>query len=520
MATHTVSGQMMLPGDFPGGSRVKDRRPFLGLVPPAETRRLERELRPRPAAWLDWRTGRGVTDTGRAFMTSRYRADVAEIIELAAACGVERVFLTGPRPHAGANDDFRDWCHDVPEGWSSGDHYLERADAPVLRYSDGSARVEIMRSAVWWGGDVVDAELCRAAWGQLAKVIGDRWPGAVLLATPATTGRELIVRTIPPGVVWPTLPSDVAELIRSTAGQGRIELFPVGDDEIPGLVELDGRTMYGALCRDLPGGVPVRGWGEHSYGPYARCRVHATWQVPPDWDHIGILPAKTGDGWRYPATPGEWAEGWIDGAELHLARHWGWDVSVTEHIVWPPSTGAGPLDGWARRLLDLIGRYRARRAPAAALVARALRHVLIDALGALVGREHVVTRSTPIDDIARGMPMDAVDPRIEAGHLVWGERMPARWPEMIHPEWSAAVWARCRVRMLAGPKVAGVPTGALHVPRAQLLAIRTDALYTTEDPGWPDDGAAGRLIRKRHRAGPLPAPRSVADILALRDGAR
>jgi hypothetical protein len=134
-----------------------------------------------------------------------------------------------------------------------------------------------------------------------------------------------------------------------------------------------------------------------------------------------------------------------------------------------------------------------------------------------VGARHNVTRSAPLASNPE-LPEGATSPRIEGDSLVWAERRPVPWPEMVHPEWPAAVWARCRVRMLDSPTPRkGVRAGALHVPAAELLAIRTDALYLTRDPGWADDGEPGRLRRKSARPGPLPAPSTVGQLLALRD---
>jgi hypothetical protein len=490
-----------------------------GLYPsPCSTRRVLRDITARRCAWLEWRTGRGVTDQGASFATWG-GCNVGAIVEMAAARGVERVYLVGERPHAGDADAFRAWVYDAPEGWDDAGHYLERADLPVLRYSDGTTRVEVLRAAAWSWNDP-DPDLCRAAWAGLGHALDERWPGAVLLTTPATTGRELIARTIPRGVTWPTLDPELAELVRSTTGQGRIEFRAPAGPEIPQLVEVDGRTMYGALCSELPGGRPRWVAGEHREGPHARSRVLAHWRVPAGWDHLGLLPAWDADDgvWRYPSTPGERASGWIDGAELHLARRWGWSVAVSESLVWPGYSGAGPLDGWSNRLLTLIAAHTARSAPLGPMVARALRKILIDAVGALVGRSHVVTHSAPLDEGAE-LPEGARNPRVADGHLIWSEHQPAAWPEMVHPEWSAAIWARCRARMLDGPGAGRTRTGALHVPLDQVLAIRTDALYLTADPRWVDDGRAGRLRVKSVRTGPLPSPRDVAELLSMREGA-
>lgn len=481
-----------------------------------------RALGPRATGWLDWHTGQLLTDAGGTLTTAPC-PPVPELLAAAARLDIARVYLTGPRPFAGDQDGWHRWCHAQPgEGWAVGEHYTERPEAPVLRWQhqDGR-RLEVLRSAAWGCGEDAGPGVCRWAWQALGELVAEHWPGAVLMSTPATTGRELLAWSIPPSAEWPCLPDDVAELVRSTTGQGRIQfLAPLGA-ELPQLVEVDGRVMYGALCRELPGGPVQRGLGMHRFGPHARARLRASWTVPEGWAHVGLLPAHDGDGWTYPATPGQQASGWLDGAELHLAQRHGWPVQVHEHLVWPHK-GTGPLDGWALRLLAIIDQAPGLYVePIAALVGAGARRLVIDTIGALVGRPQRVTRSAPLDQAGELVPAGARMPRVEGDAVVWEETRPAPWPEMVHPEWSAAVWARCRVRMLSGPSsVRGQRTGALHVPLSELVAIRTDALYLTADPGWPDDGRAGRLRVKAVHPGPLPAPRSAPELLALRDRLR
>lgn len=477
--------------------------------PPAVTRPLHRKITPRSVTYLDWQTGRGIAETGEPVDVGP-RAPVRQVLD---HLPTERVYLTGPRPHPTDPGAFRAWAHDaqLPPGWSIADHFTDALARPVLRWRhEDGRRAELLRAAVWWGESAGPGE-CLTAHQRLAVLVDERWPGAVLLASPAGTGRELIARSIPEGAEWPTLPAELADLVRSTSGQGRVQFWPPAGDELPALVEYDARLAYPALCKELPGGVPIHGRGEHTAGPYARCRVYARWRVPDDWQHVGLLGSVGADGWHWADRPGERAEGWIDGVELHLARSHGWDVQVTEHLLWPKHRGAGPLDGWADRLLTL---HRAARGEP--LVQGAIRHVAIDALGALVGARHNVTRSAPLAE-SPTLPPGASSPRIEGESLVWSERREPPWPEMVHPEWPAAVWARCRVRMLDGPGPRRSRTGALHVPPAELLAIRTDALYLARDPKWPDDGQPGRLRRKSARSGPLPAPQTVGQLLTLKE---
>lgn len=487
--------------------------------PPAVTTRLPRRTKARGATYLDWETGRGLTTAGE-LVDIGPRAPVARLVELVPT---ERVYMVGQRPHAGDDAAWHLWAHstDLPPGWRVGEHYTDRPTAPVLRWErpEDRRRLECLRAAVWWG-EGASATDCVGSHQRLSVLLAETWPGdqrsdpAVMLSSPTTTGRELILRSIPPDAEWPTLPDELADLVRSTMGQGRSEFVRPDGHQIPGLVEYDGRWMYGALCRELPGGVPLWGRGDHDQGDYARCRVDVSWTVPAGWEHLGILGYRPDDDspWHYPRQPGETGRGWVDGVELHLARRWGWDVQVHEHILWPKYRGAGPLDGWARRLLAL-----GQATQGDPLVYAAIRRLMINTIGGVVARRHNRTRTVPLTAEPE-LPEGAVSPRIEGDSLVWSEPGRAPWAVMAHPEWSAAVYARCRARMLEGPAVGGRRTGALHVPAGDVLAVETDALYLTADPGWVDDGKPGRLRRKLKIAGPLPSPISLAGVRALKGG--
>jgi len=50
--------------------------------------------------------------------------------------------------------------------------------------------------------------------------------------------------------------------------------------------------------------------------------------------------------------------------------------------------------------------------------------------------------------------------------------------------------------LLDGPGPDRSRVGALTLPRTQVVAFRTDAIYTTEAPGWADDGKPGRYRLK------------------------
>lgn len=503
---------------------------LFGDAPKTETAGQEPEKKTepeRPKLWstrkwrsLDWRhtafvsfaEGLGITDAGDRFKVSK-RSSLAKFIE-ALPLDVARVYLVGARPGKAGAAGFREWAFgELPFGWEHGRHFLDGDRSPVLRYRTvASRRLEVHQAATWFGdGSYTVAEAQRALAAVRAAVAGAFGEGASVLSTPGSTGRELWLRTIPSGDGWPVLSDEAQELIRSTSGQGRItrdaELSAAAElrPELPGLAELDGRLMYGALCWELGGGGVIHDH-ESWVDPYARGRYRVRFCVPRDWDHVGLLPvADEAGGWVYPDQAGEVAETWCDGAELRLAVDRGWRVEVLERLLLVDRK-ADPLGAWAKKLVA------AREGADDPLAQFALRSILLHGIGAFHGRPRTVTR------VGASPPRGVRDVWVAGdGLYTWQESEPAALPELAHPEWSSAVWARCRVRLLEAPTgKRDVKAGALYVPRSSVVAFRTDALYLDHDPRWPDDGRVGRLRLKNWTAGPLPHPSSTAELLSIR----
>lgn len=444
---------------------------------------------------------------------------------------LDRLYLVGDVPGVGV-DGLRSWAmpERLPDGWEHGRHYLEMPN-PVLRYVQGGREVEVLRVASWLGEADYTVKEAAQAMRLVRAELEARFDEGRMLSTPATTGRYLIGRTVPFSSGWPVLTDELQDLIRSTSGQGRIELLP-RSGELPGLYEYDGRLMYAALCWGLSGGAPVRDTADE-YAGYTRGRYRVRFTVPGDWDErcdpkcgmpghagIGLLGVTDDDdGWRFPSSPGETGETWCDGAELHVALAHGWKVEIRERLLWPDTPTRGPLDTWAERLV--AARQAAEEAaetPAVAALARnAVRAVILHGIGALHGRPHKVSRAVPIDH-GDAVPLDVLDTvRPEGDWLLWTEGSDQAWPEMSHPEWSAAIWARARARLLSGPTgIAAMRSGALHVWPQHVVAFRTDALYLDRDPCWPDDGKPGRYRLKRAVTDPVAAPQDWHELLTTR----
>lgn len=449
--------------------------------------------------------------------------------------GATVVYLTGPAPAS-----WRDWQRaELPAGWSIAPSYFE-GTTPILRYDHAGEEigpVELHHASEWFGaGDYSEAE-AKDAWCLLEIALAEVFPklNARLLATPATTGRDLARRLFPGGAEYAVLDSETQDLLRSTLGQARIEgpqtlLRDYPDHLLPGAFEYDGRLMYAALCWSMPSGVPH--YRERvpleEIDDYAHARYHVRARVPRDWPHaFGILGVKAGrDGWAFPCAPGIEIDTWCDGSEFRLARREGYALEVLESLTWPTTSPA--LRKWADALVRLRehcvvvsieGRYSSK---VLTLARFAVRHMILTAIGAFQGRPHKVTREAPIDDPPADMPFERA--RIEGDVYQWSEEDPPAWPEMIHPEWSAVVWGRGRARLLEGPAPAGplrlgerTYAGILHCqPGTHVIALRTDAIYVDRWQPWADDGAAGRFRLVRYSHDPVPTPRSAAEVARMR----
>lgn len=412
---------------------------------------------------------------------------------------VECVYLVGPRP-----ESWPLWAlSGVPEHWRADRHYYD--GSPVMRYvrpADGR-RVELHAAAVWYGAGRYTAGQAADAFDVLGAGVRRAFGYDVaLLATPATLGRELFLRTIPAERAYPVLDDDEQQLLRDTSGQGRIELLPPAAAELPALWEYDGRLMYAALCWGLPDGPPDRVADDvlDDIDEHAPSWQRVAVQVPRDWrQRFGLLGFRDEFGWSYPCEPAQTFTTWAGGAEVLLARRHGWRVDTLRAFVWPARTGRrGPLDTWAAKLVRLradVARHAAEAGHGAEVVAlarNAVRALLLHGIGAFHGAPHRVTRSAHVLD-AYTVP-EGVRPRLEGEYLIWAEHRAAAWPALSHPEWSSTIWSRARARLLSAP----LHTGALHRDAGDVIAFRTDAVYlTAQQRRWRDDGTVGRYRLKR-----------------------
>jgi len=416
----------------------------------------------------------------------------------------------------GAVADWLTWAvSDLDPDVAPGAHYLDGSGV-VLRYDTPRGPVEIHEASSWFGeGTYTNVEAMRA-YEALQAIIGEAFPGSTILATPATTGRELFLRSIPRGTEYPVLDAETQDLIRATDGQGRIEVMRGCRDpncRLDGLYEYDARFAYASMCWELPVG-PVHHDDVDRFEGAMRGRYKVTGMVPLDWSEpFGLIGEKdNAGGWRYPSTPRQTFKTWCDAAELDLAIKMGWKFRIWERLLFP-ATGR-PLDTWAKKLT------RAREATTNPLVRNALRAILLQSIGAFHGRPHIETHMLPLDRAAE-VPPEARRPRRGGpgdNWIVYGLETGQGWANLAHPEWSACVWGRARARLLHAP----LSQGALNrAPGTHVVGFRTDAIYLTgPQPEWDaaDDGKPGRYRLKGSSTARAAWPRNGRELLDLKAG--
>lgn len=449
--------------------------------------------------------------------------------------GIVRVYFAGPRRpgvtpdavrrHGSEAAAARAWfLGAVPEGWVSGGHFLADDAKLVGRWLhvESGREVEVQHAATWFGHGDYDSRTAAQAWYVLRQEVAKRFPGGVLMSTPATTGRDLWRRIIPKGREFPVLSRELRELIQSTSGQGRRELVAHEPVTLPLVSQYDMRLAYAALAWGMPVGLPTmmtgREWAalddeeqHRTLRRRGRWLVRAT--VPSNWEHVGILPTPRPDGtWEWPSRPGSSFTSWCSGSEVALAREHGWRVDIQEGFHFAEGK---PLNTWRD---GIVGIYEAERPGVPPyvnrLVRQAARLMVLATIGSFASRSRVVTHTTADAD---RLPADA-QVREVAGAFVWETAEDrSEWTERTaHPEWAAEIWARCRTRLLEAPAIGGVRIGALHVPPGSVIGMRTDGLTLAGDPGWPDEGKPGQFRLTGRMRGTFEWPQTDAALSALK----
>jgi hypothetical protein len=510
----------------------------------------------RPRLYLDAVTGEGITEDGVALRLPPGRS-LRQIAD-ALPERIETLYLCGQLPQAPGVTAANGELYSPFNSWLLADaSILERLrlDSGELHDQmfawvrrEGGALLGVYTAAAWFGTNDLTPETFARAHTDLARALRRQplWQDVYLLDTPARTGLDLWRVSIGRHTVngryvtleYPILPDGVRTLIRATSGQGRFELPPPpGGSEgyAPALNYLDKRLAYAAPALDELGIGPVTHDEASDYAGWQPARYRVAYQVPDGWAHLGLFmtkdPAKQA-GWVYPRTPGETGETWLDAAELRIAlgpfpqtcpdcercyrindgarcsQH-GWPFSIRERLVF---TKGRPLHAWAEKLV--AARDNCYTGPARA----AARNILLHTIGAFHDTPRPATHYGVAADVPNGVAVDTL--LLPSGEELYAWQLRSQEPptDSTHPELSSQVWARTRVGMLLHrPYGTEKYLGALTLPFEQIVALRLDALYSTVDPGWPDNGGPGAFRLKGHLAGPLPWPREEWELAIVKE---
>lgn len=344
---------------------------------------------------------------------------------------------------------------------------------------------------------LADAWRAWSRWTALLRGWGIRRPAG----SPVAVGRHLLALHQSSNAGTDQLPPlEIRHEIAQGATQGRIQFFPGAAAEGARLNEWDMRAAYMAGLPNLPVG-PVQ--TIERPGPELveseRWRPGfwlATARPPAGWDHLGLMPTRNvARGLTWSPKGGT---AWITGAELALLLKWGWTATAEVAYLWPQAARR-PTDRWARQLTTAVEELTERHEHDAAKIVRT---VAINTVGGFAQR---YSRAIKYGDEAEFAAAQNAGKEIERWSDVddgrrysWVERTDRTDSAQFRPEWAATVWGRTRARLLDGPPAAGGRrTGALHLPLSQIVALRTDALFTVNaEPNWPDDGKVGRMRLK------------------------
>lgn len=474
---------------------------------------------------------------------------------------VERIYITGGDPWHRDADRFpflRDavaaWLNaPVDGGWTvessrgrdrMAGHLVHHRN-PVGRWQRGDQHTEIRSAGEWFDTNGADPGVVRDAFVLLWKQLHRHWPDVVLMGSPSQTGRDLWSRTIPTkaGSRWaegyPVMSEEIRGLLHATAGQGRTELVtpPRVPAELPGLAELDRTFAYAKHTWASGVGAPRRitavtfaamSEKEQTNALFAPSHWQIRVTVPASWNHVGILPAPAaGDrAWYYPAEPGQTFTTWAGGAEVNLALRnpvAPWRIEILDGLLWESGT---PLRDWSTKLKEAWSGLQAladihadeRQRTAAHLASRAVRSILLYGIGGFAQRPRITTASVPVGreaDIPAGAQIIGSDGQ----NITWQRSNGFSRDPYAHPEWAAGVWSGARAALLSTRmREDGVSVGALHLPAGSVVAFRTDAIYTSATEAavsWPYHGQPGDYLLKGRLRGPVAAPTTEDDLMAL-----
>lgn len=501
-------------------------------------------ITPIPTFYMDYTSGKGVFEDGRAFKSKTTPGrknptltDKLDTVAYLAGPSVQRIriMLTGKVP--AAETQGRHWLLVQTPGWiADRGHWLGTPPTGRFTHRNTGVYVEVRVASEWFGNSKLSPDQARQAWDLLDRVLAFTFgpqlssgTRSTLLLSPAATGSNLWAASLPAGLDPVPITEDIAAELHATSGQHHQDhlvsgpsmakhpdVVPLIDtrvvNEIPRFSYIDGRFMYASLCRELGTGPAIRLNRSDAVDllrdyPYARARYEVKFTVPHDWHHVGIFGVQhpnPADGWYFPNRPGAKGITWADGAEVMVAQKNGWLVEPEQAIVFNQqmnqarkkfhaedyvarrgTTSAKPLDLWSDKLMKARENIAFDPDIDEKLrqpVGAALRAILIQSIGSFASRGR---GTTAVVYDPKDIPPDAseVQPKGKAWTYKIPQQLSGRQAQFYHPEFSAQIWGRGRAKVLRARANDPVP-GALSLPGPSIIGINGDAIYTTDYPAW------------------------------------
>jgi hypothetical protein len=354
-----------------------------------------------------------------------------------------------------------------------------------------------------------------------------------LQETPARSAMDLVRRKLPIGARYESIPGDVEKLLMTNFSQQRSELINHEKTMAEDVHLYDGRFMYASCLRGLPVGEVTHDFISE-YLPYVAGFYRVDVTVPMNWKHIGLLPCKNPrqrgkeSGSRYPNNPGTFFKSWCSDKELRLALDQGWQCQVSERILWSQTQarkrdigedaykllGQDPLRAFGESLV----RIRQEILPTLTLPTRqkellsgGLRNMLIHGIGVM----HSAVRygETVYVKAYADIPAHIPDYDRFEGDEGWFYKEPKEKTSyqqaQFQPHWIQYAYSDCKTKVTRFVLE--------HIPYEQLLAIRTDGVWTTGKVAIPEDTGKIGVFREKElvQRGPFPYPKTYKDIEKL-----
>jgi hypothetical protein len=338
-----------------------------------------------------------------------------------------------------------------------------------------------------------------------------------LASTPARTGIDLLKRKLPVNAKYHNLPPDIETIIMTQFSQARVELFDHGKDTVAHVYSYDGRWMYASCYRNVPVGEVLHDTVDE-YLPYVPGFYRVEVTVPANWHHIGLLPTKNPNPKEkhsvYPNIPGTSFHSWCSYRELKLAMEHEWDIRILERILWPESNAKGvqgkdPLRYWGDTLVEIREKaIQGFKEPIRSMLRDALRHLLLDSVGALHRGKQTIDVYTDSEEDLYDM---GYVPENELADGTYHARVQKELTDFqkqqFMPHWTLDIWCKAKEK---------VTREALKVPYENLMTIRTDGIWVDTPCTFEDTGKVGCFREKvLNNTGPFVWPKNETALRAV-----